>query len=253
MRLAALPALVALAAVTFAGLAAADPALDPAEVQKEWARRLVGRHYTATVHYAMPGIGDRRMTLRWDDSQRRERLQVRIEWPDEIRGQTWLMLENSARANDYFLYSTRRASVPVRRLRGVYKGNPFAGADFDYLGFRVAHPGNPVAKSVTPATVGDRKALLLTEEATDMPFDRREIWLDAESFVPLRGKFWRDGKVYLDVETEEVQRIQGVATPTQIRFTIPATDDKPERSTLWQVESIDYERPILESSFIPPR
>jgi hypothetical protein len=201
----------------------------------------------------MPGAGDRRMTLRWDDSEKRERLLLRIEWPDEIRGQSWLMLENVDRPNEFYVYSTRRASIPVRRLRRIREGNPFAGADLDYLGFRVARHGNPVATSVTTETVGERKALRLTEEATDMYFDRRDIWLDARTFVPLRGEYWVGDKKYLEAETEEIRLVQGVETPTRIRFTIPATDDKPARNAFWKVESIDYDRPILESFFSVPR
>jgi hypothetical protein len=245
-----------LSVAAFAGLVApvsAEAELEPEQVQKEWLRRLAGRHFTSTVHYSMPGVGDRRMTLRWDDSEKRERLLVRIEWPDEIRGQSWLMLENVDRTNEFYVYSTKRASDPVRRLRWIRRGNPFAGADFDYLGFRVAHHGNPVATSVKTETVGERKALRLTEEATDMPFDRREIWLDAKTFVPLRGEYWANDRIYLEVETEEIRLIQGVETPTRIRFTIPATDDKPATTAIWKVETIDYNRPILESFFSVPR
>jgi hypothetical protein len=245
-----------LIAAAFAGLdapAGAQSGLEPDEVQKKWIRRLAGRHYTSTVHYSMPGVGDRRMTLRWDDSQKRERLLVRIEWPDEIRGQSWLMLENADRPNTYLLYSTKRASARPRQLRSIVRGNPFAGADFDYLGLRVAGQGHPVAKSVTTATVGDRKALRLTEEATDMPFDRREVWLDAQTFAPLRAEYWDQNEKYLEAETEQLRQVQGVETPTRIRFTIPAKNGKPSKVAIWKVESIDYERPILESFFSVPK
>jgi hypothetical protein len=241
----------AIAGLTFP--AGAQAGLEPDEVQKKWARRLAGRHFRSTVHYSMPGVGDRRMTLRWDDSEKRERLLARVEWPDEIRGQSWLMLENADRPNIYVVYSTKRSSARPRQIKAITRGNPFAGADFDYLGLRVARHGHPVAKSVTSTTVGDRKALRLTEEATDMPFDRREIWLDAKTFVPLRGEYWVNDVKYLEAVTEQIDLVQGVETPTLIRFTRPAKKDRPDAVSIWKVESIDYDRPILESFFSIPK
>jgi hypothetical protein len=247
---------ITLTAVALAGLLApraARAGLSPDEVQQHWIRRLTGRHYTAIVRNSMKGWGDRRMTIHWDDTQRHERLMVRVDFPDEMRGDSWVMLENTSRANEYYIYSTRRASAPPRRVPMLRKDSPFAVPAYDYLGFRVAHYGHPVAKSVTPETIGGRKALKLTEEAKDMIFERRVTWLDAESFVPLRAEYWRADQRYLVAETEKIETVQGVETPTLIRFTYAAWGNSPELTATWRVESIDYQRPILESFFSIPR
>jgi hypothetical protein len=140
-------------------------------------------------------------------------------------------------------------SAGVIRLDGIFKGNPFAGGEFDYLGFRVARMGRPVATQVETTTLNGRKALVLTEEAREMHFEERKIWLDPDSYVPLRAEYWRNGKKFLLAETEEIRDVQGVATQIRIRFSIP---DRKDLTSVWQVDSIDYDRPILDSYFTPP-
>lgn len=242
----------ALVAGSPTAIGAVPPGLDAEEVQRRWVKRLEGKHYTATVKFGMPGIGEKRMTLRWDDTNKRERLLVRFEWPDELRGSSWLMLENNDRANQYYFYSTERAASGARRMRAVRRVNPFAGGEFDYLGARVAREGHPVAKAVESGVVEGRKAFVLTEQAEGMHFEERKIWLDADTFVPLRGEYWRGGKKFLIAETEEIREVQGVATPTRIRFTYPNKKED-NSTTVWQVEAIDYNRPILDSYFKLPR
>lgn len=240
--------LTAIWGVGAAGAVAPGP--DAQEVAKRWAGRLTGRHYTANVTFTMQDVGERRMTIRWDDSQRRERLLVRMDWPEASRGNSFLMLENLDRPNEYYFYSTARASIGVHRLKNINRGNPFAGGEFDYLHFRVARQGRPVAKQVESAVLDGRKVYVLTEEADAMHFEKRKIWLDAETYVPLRGEYWRAGNQFLVAETEEVREIQGVPTPIRIRFSYPL---RPGESAVWEVESIDYDRPILDSYFARPR
>lgn len=249
---------IALSALTLAcltwtstGAGAVPPGLDAQEVADRWAGRLSGKSYTATVTFGMKDEGEKRLTIRWDDSQKRERLLVRFEWPEALRGNSFLMLENNDRPNEYYYYSTARSGLGVRRIRRIARGNPFAGGEFDYLHFRVARHGHPVPKAVETDRLDGRDVYVLTEEAENMHFERREIWLDPETFVPLRGEYWRNGEKFLEAETVEIRQIQGIPTPVQIRFHYPA---RPELApAVWQVDSIDYERPILDSYFARPR
>lgn len=223
-------------------------ALDPVEVKARWMQRLDGRSFSAKVVMKVD-YGDieeqRRIEVWRDDQEGLERLMARFESPPELRGLGLLYLERDGSQNDYFIYqpATRR----VRRVPEAMVREDVYGVDLEYLGFGVAQIEPTSVESVREVRLGERPALRLEERAErgDARFDRRVVWLDPETFVPLRTEHYRDERTVLVAVTDRIEQIQGVATPRRIRFERPAEGQTVEM----QLDRIDYVASIPEAFF----
>jgi hypothetical protein len=232
--------------------APAAAALDPAEVKARWMQRLDGRSFSANVVMRVD-YGDvheeRRIEVWRDDQRGLERLMARFQSPAELRGLGLLYLEQEGRQNDYFVYqpATRR----VRRVPEAIVREDVYGVDLEYLGFGVAQIEPTEVESVREVVLDDRPALRLEERAerSDARFDRRVVWLQPETLVPLRTEHYRGDRTILVAVTENIEMIQGVATPRQIRFERPG-----ERQTVeMDLDAIDYVGSIPEAFFTTMR
>jgi hypothetical protein len=217
------------------------------EVKERWQGRLDGLHFTARVRLAIERSGQReeRLIEVWrDDAEgQRERLMARFEAPAGLRGLGLLYLENPGSANDYFLYqpATRR----VRRVPHALAREDVYGIDLEYLGFGVAQIEPARAEGVDLDLVAGHPALRLREHALrpNPRFESRTVWLDPESFVPLRTRHERGERTTLLAHTEILEEVQGVATPLSVVF-----ERQGERISM-NVERIDYREPIPGAFF----
>jgi hypothetical protein len=223
-------------------------ALTAQEVKTRWMERLDGRSFSAEVTLRVDYRGlheERRIEVWRDDQKGLERLMARFELPAEIRGLGLLYLEQKGRPNDYFVYQP--ATKRVRRVPEVMVREDVYGVDLEYLGFGVAQIEPTKVESVEEAVLQDRPALRLEERAerTDARFDRRVVWLDPESFVPLRTEHYRGERTTLVAVTASIETIQGVPTPTKVRF------ERPEDHQTVEMElvTIDYVASIPEAFF----
>lgn len=219
------------------------------EIQTHMRERLSGRHFTATVQLEIERSSrseQRRLRVWRDDADGgRERFMARFEKPADMRGLAILYLERPEGPNDYFLYQPsigRVRRVPESTVRqDVY------GVDLEYLGFGVAQIEPAEIVALEPDSIGDRRVYRLVEKARrkNIRFDRRTLWLDPESFVPLRAVHERDGRIVLEASTLETREIDGVTTPTSARFARPLDGEVVHMT----VEAVDYRSPIPESFF----
>ena len=92
-----------------------------------------------------------------------------------------------------------------------------------------------------------RRAYRLVERAREpnRRFDERSVWIDAETFVPLRTRQQLDGREVLRAETLEVRLVQGIPTPVRMHFERPHDGIQVDLV----VEDVDYESPIPEDVF----
>ena len=245
-------ALAALAAALLLLAPAAAPALDGEAVKAQWTNRLDGRSFSAKVrlHVRHRDLDEERRIEVWrDDDQGLERLMARFESPPQIRGLGLLYLEQKDAPNDYFVYqpATRR----VRRVPEVMAREDVYGVDLEYLGFGVAQIEPTRVESATETILDDRPALRLEESALrdDARFDRRIVWLDAASFVPVRTEHVRDGRTTLVAVTDRIETVQGVPTPRRVRFERPDEHQVVEM----EIEEVDYVSSIPEAFFTTMR
>jgi hypothetical protein len=211
-----------------------------------------GRAFTAkvTVRIRHRDIDEARHMEVWrDDKGGLERLMARFDAPPEIRGLGLLYLEQSGRSNDYFVYqpgTKRTRRVPETMVReDVY------GVDLEYLGVGVAQLEPTRVDSVAEAVLDDRPAIRLEEHA-ERPgarFDRRVVWLQPDTFVPLRTEHYRGDQLVLVAITERIEAVQGVETPRRVRFERPLDRQIVEM----EVEAVDYVSRIPEAFFTTMR
>ncbi len=208
-----------------------------------------GKHFTARVRMDVDLGGlteERRLTVHRDDEDRSsERLLIRFESPESLRNLGLLYLEQADRPNDYFLY--RPAVRRVRRLQQSAITNNLYGVDPEFLGFGIAETEPTRVRSMKSVRLNGHDAYRLVEEARspNPRFEERTVWIDRETFVPLRTEHRLNGKRVLTAETIEIRRVQGVPTPMRMHFERPLDGTRVQLV----VEEVDYERPIPEDVF----
>jgi hypothetical protein len=210
--------------------------------------RLRGRHFTAQVRLEIERGSqreERRLQAWRDEAGGSERFMARFERPPDMRGLGILYLERPDGPNDYFLYQP--AIARVRRVPESMVRQDVYGVDLEYLGFGIAQLEPVEIVSASADTFEGRPVYRLVEEATrsDSRFERRTLFVDRESFVPVRAVHERDGRVLLEVRTLELREIDGVPTPVAARFERPA-----DREVVHMfVDEVDYRSPIPEAFF----
>lgn len=237
-----------------AGLAALlgssdPPSLTSHEVQRRWHERLEGAHFVARIRMDVDlgGMREKReLTVYRDDGgSAAERVLIRFEAPAALRKMGLLYFEHADRPNDYFLY--RPAVRRVRRLQEHAVQTNLYGIDPEFLGFGIARTEPTRIKGFEDVQLNGRRAYRLDERARkDNPrFDRRTVWIDRETFIPLRTEHRLDGRTVLIAETLEVRKIQGVPTPVRMRFERPVDQTYVDMV----VEGVDYATAIPEEVF----
>jgi hypothetical protein len=233
-------------------LAATGPAvafaLSPEEVKHRWRERLAGKHFVSsvTLHYRFGHNNEKRSVTVWrDDPEEGERLMARFESPAHLRGFGLLYLEQPGRANDYFIYQPE--AHRVRRISEGTARQDIYGVDLEFLGFGIAQDQPTEVESLDLERLDGREVYRLEERAVagEQRFERRVAYLDPKMFLPLRVEHYRDGALVLVATTEETALVQGVPTPTRVRFVRP----REANEVLMAVESVDYEKPIPGAFF----
>lgn len=222
----------------------------PEDVRRAWRTRLDGRHFGARIRIVMKQGGREEGTRvlqvwRDDRGEASERLLARFHEPFDLRGVGVLYLEQAGRANDYFLYQP--SSGRVRRVPEDLAREDLYGLDLEFLGFDVAGDEPTAIESMEPVRLDDRNLLRLTErpESPAVRFDRRTVWLDPRTFIPMRSEYELHDATTIVASTLEVRDVQGVPTPVHTRFVRPAESYVVDL----YIEEIDYEEPIQENFF----
>ena len=219
------------------------------EVQRRWHSRMDGRHFVARIRMEVDLGGlheDRSLTVHRDDANgSAERVMIRFEAPPALRKLGLLYFERADQPNDYFLYrpSVRR----IRRLQeSAVTGNLY-GIDPEFLGFGIAETEPTKIKSMKIVRLRGRHAYRLTENArkANSRFDTRTVWIDRDTFIPLRTEHELNGRSVLIAKTLEIREVQGVPTPVRMHFERPLDGTRVDLV----VETVDYERPIPEDVF----
>jgi len=218
--------------------------------KSRWTHRLDSRFFTARVILEIDRDNKREErhldVWRTDDpATHLEKVMLRFERPEDMRGLALLYLEREGRPNDYFLFQP--ALKRVRRIPETLAKEDVYGVDLEYLGMGGALLTPTEVESVEPTTLDNRRVYLLIERALEPnpKFERRRVWLDAETYVPWKVEHELRGEVTLRGVTEKVEVVQGVPSPLRIRFDRPLS----KQVITMTVEGLDYEKPIPEEFF----
>jgi hypothetical protein len=240
-------------AIAWHSPARAQPSILPLSAQQVKHRvqhRLDGFHFTAHIRMDIrkPGYEEHRDLVVWRDDQdgERERLMAQFESPQDMRGTGLLYTEGIDAPNNYFLYqpSTRR----VRRIPESMVSQDVYGVDLEYMGFGVAQLQPVEVESMEIATLDGKRVYRLVEKALYenlQRFDRRIIWIDPDTFIPIQAEHRRNGKITMTAKTQKLEKIQGVPTPVETIYERPLEGV----SAYMTVKHVDYESPIPEIFF----
>jgi hypothetical protein len=244
--------LLLLTTVASAGDLIAEDArgLSAEDVKHRVSHRLDGYHFTARVRFEIKksGYEERRELDVWRDDQGgvRERLMALFQEPAYLRGLALLYIEGGRSPNSYFVFQP--SSQRVRRVPESAVSQNIYGVDLEYMGFGVAELQPVEVVSMKIERLDGREVYRLTERAIDSDqqrFDERRIWIDPETFVPVRTEHLRKGKTTLIASTLVLKEVGGVPTPVETVYQRP--EDGVEAHMT--VVSIDYEAPIPEVFF----
>lgn len=243
-------ALGALCALAGLGPARAEPSpLSAEEVSRRWHGRLDGRHFTArlTVEATLDGrIWNDVLTLWRDDRNgERERLVVHYEEPEDLRGTMLLYLENHGRPTDYFIFQPHTGRVR-RTSEAVIRSN-VQGMDMEYLGFGLAPSEPTTLDGLDLVELDGRPTFRLREKALreDARFAERTVWVDRETFIPMRVEHTRQGTTTFIGQVGKVETISGIETPVSFRAEYPTA----RRKLQARVAEVDYESEIPDEFF----
>ena len=242
---------LALAAALPAAAATDDDALPLTreDVRRRWHGRLDGRHFVARIRMVVDLGGlkeERRLSVyRADAETNAERVLIRFDAPPVLRNLGLLYFEQTDRPSDYFLY--RPAVRRVRRLQADTVSENLYGIDPEFLGFGIARTVPTRVVAMDTVRIRGRRAYRLLERAREpnRRFEERSVWIDAETFVPLRTRQLLNGREVLRAETLEVRLVQGIPTPVRMHFECPHDGIQVDLV----VEDVDYESPIPEDVF----
>ena len=117
--------------------------------------------------------------------------------PSDVKGTVSLLIENSAKDDDIWIYLP--ALKKVRRLVSSNKKDSFVGTDFSYgdvIGHKPAEWNHKILKDETC----DGKACWVTESTpknedvkTNSGYSKRVSWVLKENFVAVKAEFYDDG------------------------------------------------------------
>jgi outer membrane lipoprotein-sorting protein len=132
--------------------------------------------------------------------------------PPDIKGTVTLLLENSGKDDDMWIYLP--ALKKVRRLVANNKRDSFVGTDFSYgdvIGHKVEEWNHTLLREETlqgrPCYVIESVPKTDTVKANS-GYSRRVTWIDAENFVALKGETWDEaGQPFKQVQFVEVQLV----------------------------------------------
>ncbi len=223
--------------------------LSSQEVVKRWHARMDGQRFIAQVRMDVDLAGfkeNRHMTVYRDHlDATQERVLIRFDAPPSLRRMALLYLEQPHRSNDYFLYrpSVRR----VRRLHESTVSGNIYGIDPEFLGFGIAESVPTEVVSMERTRIHDRDAYLIREKAIDKNrrFDKRNVWIDAETFMPLKTEHQLNDELVLSANTVRIETLHDVPTPVEMKFLRPK-----DRTTVdLYIENVKYDATIPEDVF----
>lgn len=237
-------AFAALLAVVSGGAGAEDtaPAESPAALLDRAFQNLYGDDFVQVLSLSTQRRGSqamvRRIQLLRKQSEQPGKAIVRFLEPPEVRRTAVLILESSARYDDFFVFLP--ALGKVRRISSGQRADSFFGTDLAYEDIEPKRAADwevraegPGEEGGTPCAVLDVRPLA-PEQST---YERMVSCIDPVRGVILRTDFWRRGEAVkrLRVRPADVREVEG----RQIPFVF--TMDTPRASSETVVATESYE------------
>lgn len=189
----------------------------------------------------------RRLTIVTQNEGQRRNTLIRFTAPADIAGTGFLSLEDSEGRTRQFLYLP--ALQRTRRIVADQKGRSFVNTDFTYEDME----RRPVAESkhtlVGEQDVNKQRCWVLDSKpraGTHSEYSRVRRFVLQDSYVPIKIEFFVNGQKPRKTYTaQDVERIQGIWTETQVTM----RDHADEHATEMETRQITYDTDIPDDMF----
>lgn len=145
-----------------------------------------------------------------------QRYYVYFHRPADVRGTVFMVWKNAAREDDRWLYVP--AIDLVKRIAANDKRSSFVGSDFTYEDVSGRRPDEDKHELTGEDTIGGRKAFVIKNtplDPADMEYSYRTIWIDQETFLPLKEEYYNQrGELYKVFKGERIEEVEGIPTLT---------------------------------------
>ena len=114
----------------------------------------------------------------------------RFTYPEYLRGTTLLVIENSDRSDDHFVYlpSQRR----VRRIASSRRADSFMGTDLTYEDFERRYVGDYAIERQTQAVLAEEPVFVIaTRPRFDSAYERTEFYIAQSDFAILEIRYYQ--------------------------------------------------------------
>jgi len=140
---------------------------------------------------------------------------VKYTHPFDIRHSGYLIINHAERANDQFVYLPTRRKIRRVNLRGeaVY------GTDFSFEDVVPREVQDSTYRRLPDEQVGDRRTYVVEahpKDTADSEYSRFRVYVDPETFVPLRTRYWDDADLEvkrLEVDPDSIREYDGIFVP----------------------------------------
>lgn len=155
------------------------------------------------------------LRLNTDDRNENQKFYVYFHRPADVRETVFLVWKNAGADDDRWLYLP--ALDVTRRIAASDVRTSFVGSDFfyeDVSGRGIEEDHHELIE------VTDTYFVLKNTPKNPgaVEFDSFTMWIDKNSFLPVRVRYEKDGEIYRQLDTLNVEEIEGFLTVTQARM-----------------------------------
>lgn len=226
---------------------------DPAAIVKASLARLAFRDSGAETQVRMllaapnGAIRERKALVRSRMENGLARTTVNFLAPPDVAGTKFLLIENSARPDDQYIYLP--ALKRVRRIAASQRQGSFMGSDFTYADLEGRDIENARYQKVGEETIGNAACHVIDASPLaqgDSHYSRIRLWIRKDNHVGLRSFFY-DGSGAL-VKKLEVLRVETVKGRFVVLESRMETVSKNHKTTL-VIDTIDFRDDLPADEF----
>ena len=180
--------------------------------------------------------------------------------PSNVKGTSFLTFDylNTDQDDDQWLYLP--ALRKVRRISASDRGDYFLGTDFTYEDMKLEGKLEKrdldfEVLSAEPLTLSDgtsyqtylMKGTPKTKEiAKELGYSRTEFWVDTNTWLIVKGKYWDlKGKLLKTLAMTDIRRIDGILT----RHVLTIDNSKTGHQTVFTFSNVDYKSQVKDQLF----
>ena len=211
----------------FAGLQAplALSSVNAKSIMKKVENRDVGRDFAAELKMVMASKkGSTKLRkFRWWHLETKSGSKDLLKFtePTRMRNTGLLIHANDNADNNQWLFLSQAAKKAPRRISGGDRGSKFLGSDFYFIDFETVNAeefDHVLLKGRAPTVkIKGSKLIGISSQPKDKNhvYDKLHFWVDLKTLVPLKVKFYQDGRHTKTLVVDKLKKIDGIWTTTK--------------------------------------